>query len=356
MIMMMIHHIMAKPQKIPSYIDFYSLTAFGGKNLQRFFADYCQVAVCIFMFLAGYGIFCRYRETDSYGLKRRLSSLYFNYWLVFLIFIPIGYLFCRNQPTYAENEWQCHVFNNVGFKGVISNFIGYENSLNIEWWFVPTFAFMLTIGCLYSKRDRSSRIAPQMLLLFGFGVLLVYLLPTLETIEVFKPLVSSRLYKIIIPYDHGICECCFISGMIFAKYDKLNELIRELKKIRKPFLYGICLFIWMLIITSRDVILPRCFDIITVPITCAVLKLLLEGTGILNKWLQFIGDNSIWIWLTHSFYCYYFYFAVKIVFISRSLWIDLVILLILSTVTALVLSQVRKGADYVIHRFVLERR
>ena len=141
--------------------------------------------------------------------------------------------------------------------------------------------------------------------------------------------------------------------MIFAKYDKLNELLNVFKGIRKPIMYGLCLLIWMIIVVSRDVILPRCFDIITVPVTCAVLKLLIGNTGVINKGLQIIGDNSIWIWLTHSFYCYYFYFAVRIVFVSRSLWLDLVILLILSTATAIVLGYVRKAADFLINRFAL---
>lgn len=353
-IMMMIHHIMAKPDKLPIDINFYRFFTIGSaKSIERFFADYCQVSICIFTFLAGYGLYSRYRETGEYRLGKRLWNLYIDYWFVFLIFIPIGYLLCRNQPTYANADWICHIFDKVGIKGVISNFISFENTLNVEWWFIPYFGILLVCGYFYTRYTKNRGFLDEIAVLFITGIFLVYILPSLEKIELLTSLTSSRLYGIVVPYDKGICGCLFICGMIFAKHDKLNDLLQCCQRIKQPFLLIACAFIWILIIASRDRILPRCFDIFTVPITCTVLKLLTDKFGFLNRGLQLIGDYSIWIWLTHSFYCYYFYGIVKVVFLTRYLWVDLVILLSLSIFTAWILDKVRRFLDRLVKQWVI---
>lgn len=354
-IMMMIHHIMAKPDKLPKDISFYRLlTLSSGRSIERIFADYCQVSICIFTFLAGYGLYSRYRETVEYRLGKRLCNLYIDYWIVFLIFIPIGYLLCRNQPTYASADWICHIFDKVGIKGIISNFISFENTLNIEWWFIPYYAILLICGYFYTRYTKNKGFLGEIVVLFITGIFLVYILPSLEKIELLTSLASSRLYNIIVPYDKGICGCLFICGMVFAKYDKLNYLLQCCQRIKRPFLLIACVFIWTLIIASRDRILPRCFDIISVPITCIVLKFLTDKIGFLNRGIQLIGDNSIWIWLIHSFYCYYFYGIVKIVFLTRYLWVDLVILLSLSIFTAWILDIIWRVVDRLIIRYVIK--
>jgi len=59
----------------------------------------------------------------------------------------------------------------------------------------------------------------------------------------------------------------------------------------------------------------------------------------LQKFFALLGRHSTNMWLTHSFYCYYFGGAVKLILISRNAYIALAMLIVLSLVTAIALDK-----------------
>lgn len=66
-------------------------------------------------------------------LSRHIIKLYKAYWKVFIIFIPIGFLFFGNQVQYCE-AGLCSKFADFKFRDFISSFIAYGNAYNGEWW------------------------------------------------------------------------------------------------------------------------------------------------------------------------------------------------------------------------------
>lgn len=73
----------------------------------------------------------------------------------------------------------------------------------------------------------------------------------------------------------------------------------------------------------------------------------------LFSFLSYLGKYSVYMWLTHTFYCYYYF--QKIVTFSGVASIMFVMTMLLSYLTAFLLSYVEKGINALI-QIVFNRR
>lgn len=107
-----------------------------------------KVCVAIFLFCSGYGLSVGYQKsmndcllnngdwkqnvlTTLKFLAKRFVKFYFNYWVIFLIFVPIS-IFCFDHPlsaAYGENV--------TVISGLVLDYFGLQgfHSYNITWWF-----------------------------------------------------------------------------------------------------------------------------------------------------------------------------------------------------------------------------
>lgn len=123
---MLFHHIYACP---PAGVEHY-----GG--VPGFLGVIGKVCVSIFLFCSAYGLSLQYEGTESVvdSMKfvlKRLVKFYLNYWVIFMLFVPIGvWVFSRPlSAAYGENVnlWKNLVLDLLGVQGL--------RSYNITWWF-----------------------------------------------------------------------------------------------------------------------------------------------------------------------------------------------------------------------------
>ncbi len=111
-------------------------------NFVLFLGGLGKVCVAIFLFASGYGLYVQYNKLNVSPTKdgakvsfmfliKRFIKFYVNYWVVFIIFVPIGvFVFGRtlNQP-YGEsvNLFKRFIYDVLGVQGF--------SSYNITWWF-----------------------------------------------------------------------------------------------------------------------------------------------------------------------------------------------------------------------------
>ncbi len=123
---MLFHHIYACP---PAGVEHY-----GG--VLGFLGVIGKVCVSIFLFCSAYGLSLQYEGTESVvdSIKfvlKRLVKFYLNYWVIFLLFVPIGvWVFSRPlSAAYGENVnlWKNLFLDLLGIQGL--------HSYNITWWF-----------------------------------------------------------------------------------------------------------------------------------------------------------------------------------------------------------------------------
>lgn len=100
---------------------------------------FCKLCVTIFVFLSGYGLTVSSEKRGGLGnllvfYRRRFARLMVNYWLIYLIFVPIGVLFFDRTFT--------SVYGEQWLKPAIADFFGLHNAVmghpwgyNATWWF-----------------------------------------------------------------------------------------------------------------------------------------------------------------------------------------------------------------------------
>ena len=78
---------------------FYETNVYGSFTQQ--FAIVCKVCVSMFLFVSGYGMAVQYSKIDGHRiwdriiktfkfLLKRFSKFYLNYWVIFIILVPLG--------------------------------------------------------------------------------------------------------------------------------------------------------------------------------------------------------------------------------------------------------------------------
>ncbi|MHA7079756.1 hypothetical protein [Lactobacillus delbrueckii] len=148
-------------------------------------------------------------------------------------------------------------FARFSFDKFIQNLTGYAATYNGEWWFIRAFIAAILLGTIYYYLTEKIHIVyVETGLVLFISVIIVKFLPALIKLDTFSSLASSYLWTQLFMPDTFVCAYLF--GIVFGKYD------------------------------------------------------------ILCKVMQFFGGLSTNMWLTHTFFCYYFYPFAIVVFWSRN--------------------------------------
>lgn len=124
----------ANVEQCHTFINFWN-----GKPLVLALSRVAAFCVPIYIFLSGYGLAITYKK--SRGIMHpwnRIINLYINYWIVFLLFIPLA---CLIKPkSYPGSLME-----------FIGNFVALDCNYNREWWFFLPYV-LLVISSKYIFR------------------------------------------------------------------------------------------------------------------------------------------------------------------------------------------------------------
>lgn len=103
---------------------------------------FCKVCVGVFVFLSGYGISATYNKEKSLlsFYKKRLLKLYLNYWLIWLLFVPITIIVFHGSFRYGNHFYIKLFLDLLG----LNAFWGF-NSINGNFWFIGVIAALYLI-------------------------------------------------------------------------------------------------------------------------------------------------------------------------------------------------------------------
>lgn len=131
LILLLVHHLF--------YTDtqFFNDISIHGIGIVNFIGIHCKVCVAIFVLLSGYGL---ERSSPLQGLsaidfyKHRFYKLFTNFWFIWLVFVPIGFIFYGYTiaSIYGENYPVLKFV--LQFFG-LQSILGYHG-LNATWWFM----------------------------------------------------------------------------------------------------------------------------------------------------------------------------------------------------------------------------
>lgn len=250
-------------------------------------ATLSKVCVAIFVILSGYGIsesHKRWKGSDIAFTKKNLLKLMKQYWFIFVIFVPLGFV-CNWKPTDVYGT------GFAGFGYFLIDFFGMKSlfntpTMNQTWW------YMEACIVLYLLYPLLSRLMKRL-------YIVVFALSAI-------PVIKFGLFN-----DGSIDGCReiywilpFAAGIFLSQKDLLNKMSSALRRYRVP---GVAVTLFFAVVMtgvrSRYGIIADTFYAIAI---IAFSKAALSNIRYVNSLLGYIGNHSANIFMMHSFiYCYF---------------------------------------------------
>lgn len=348
-LLMVAHHLFSYPDRqyigIPGGIKILTGPFFGA-SATLVLGYFGQICVALFMFLAGYGLWFSTQKKE-FSFAKKLLGVYVEYWKIFVIFVPIAFLFFAEQGVYLQSEIRCGLYDNFSIKDVLLNFVGYRSSLNYEWWFIKAYVIYTILGYLFIRLTEKRSIYAEIISILFLVVLLIGFvgranIPGVTDNVIFRFLRNER---------EGSCVSVFV-GIFAARHNLLGKAMDAMMRLTKLVRVIVSFVAILFIVNIRVFVVKDVIDAVLVLAFIVFLMVIIDALIPLQGILGFLGKCSTGIWLIHTFYAYYFGAVVKLVYISGNLWIDYVILFALSLISAIITEKFWSVITAFLHRFV----
>ena len=337
-LMMLFHHMAGFTDRCPpDFEGFQTLwRGFAEKGLLGALAGFCNSCVSIFFLLGGYGMYLLWKD-KRFHLGKQIKRLYLVYWRVFILIIPVALIFFRRSPDQAPAL--CCIYNIHGarqiFVTLLANFTGYFSTLNNEWWFFKAYICMMPMGCLFCLlMQKTKRLSSDLLIVCAIDFLRRVVLSNISNTVLFSGAGNHLFFAGFLIQD--VRATMLYLGIVCAKHDLLARIKNQFNRLRLAPVYAfaaiVCIFFLRSFLTFD---FP---DIIYMPVIIASASVILDGITPLKKGMIFFGRHSTNFWLLHTFFCYYFYEAAKVVYSTRSPLLDWLILLAFTLGASLVVE------------------
>lgn len=308
-ILMLMHHLWAFPSRVPESSMWHITNIFGDSTFY-YIGLFGKICVSIFFFLGGYGIYASLKK-KKLDILKNIKRIFIAYWKVFLIFVPIGFIFFNNQIQYCINPNIWNRYSNFDWSIVIGNFLGIRTDLNSEWWFVRSYVIaILTFPLIKKFIDKHSAVTNVFAIAIA-SILVSNVFPVIGDIEEIGSLNTNFIYRSLF-WQGAPYICCFWMGIAFAKDNLLVKLRNRINDNIKLNVVIDVLIILAIVYLSQTGIKTN-LDIIYVPIFIIACLDIVKKSQFFCKVFYSLGNESTNMWLTHTFFCYYFYFFVQIV-------------------------------------------
>lgn len=305
-LLMLIHHLFGNEELRPLFDD----VIIRGGGLVNQIGIYSNVCVSIFIFISGYGLTISTPSDIPLRTfyKKRLKKLFFNFWFVWIIFVPISiFVFGRT----FENAYGAHPY----FKAVLE-FFGCAKMFDIQG-YNPTWWFYNCILILY--------------IIYPFIKKYLTTYPLLITALSLTPIVG------LIPGGKVFCHYLlpFIAGIICAKIPMTAIPFRRLELL-------LSIIIVSLYVNNNGLMRYVMETLICIMIAIYLCKYNLPRY--IHLFLKKLGDHSMNIFLFHTF-IFYFWFR-DIIYMTRNPFVILVELLLICYPLSLLIEKIKNALGF----------
>lgn len=260
----------------------------------------CKACVAIFVFLSGYGLSVQFEKVLELApmdnikqslifVARRLAKFYLNYWVIFILFVPLGVFAFGRTPEIAYGS------DNIAWN-LLTDILGVRGmgSYNVTWWFNQLIICLYLLFPFLYLATKTRLIGAAFLVLF-------FIWPK----EIFRPVevVCSPLSTYLVVFFLGIYLAryrVFVNTML----NKINPVITE----------AVSIILLLLVCYCRNHPVINGFWGVTVdPFICVFLASTVTSfsralQSKMKRWnvLGFLGKHSMNMYLTHTFVVGYF--------------------------------------------------
>jgi len=257
-----------------------------------------KICVALFVFLSGYGMATTFpknvggclntAKTFFFFLGKRYAKFFLNYWVIFFVSVPIG-VFCFNRTlevAYGENAniLLCFFKDVLGLQGF--------SSYNVTWWFNELILTLWVFFPLFYYAMKNGFIA--------VGVL-VFLFINPGDILYISEFFAVCLSIYMLPFCLGVA-----TALHSERINKIINVVPARVVLCGSLIASLCLFF------LRGVPLLPSFSyfhvdpFLTVAFVLAVVSVC-RATKLKFAMLQYVGQHSMNMYLTHTFILGYFF-------------------------------------------------
>lgn len=292
-LMMMFHHLFGFRSWIADENMYHCI--FAGNTILFAVASYCKVCVGIFIFITGYAL---YLKKENYlDLCGRVFRFLKKYWIIYFLFILIGWAAREPLPGITIAIRQMFGFSTMtGYGG------GNESIHPVFAWYVSIYITFILTAPLWQKLCRYNPMT-DFILCFGLANTVSVCLRNQDIIPL-----SSTLRSFIFLYASYVPVGML--GYIFAKYSVFGKI----KVNQENNVLSLCFLILILVISViiRFSLQERfglyismggvSFDFIFIMINILCWQIITEKylKPVLKYTLSFLGKHSNNMWLLHG--------------------------------------------------------
>lgn len=278
------------------------------------FGDCC---VAIYCFCSGYGLMISYNNNQEEYRKNnliRILKLYINFWIILLLFIVILGPIMGQADKYPGD-----------FKTFFLTVIAISPAYNGVWWFITTYILLVLISPITNKlivKYNAIGIISLSFIFYFFAYT-----QRIKGVLIFDNEILCWLIRQIALF--GTSQFPFVVGSIFAQKKIYSKLYNIFQKIKYKNILGIILIILMIVAHG---FIETLFVAVFTGIAFICIFNLIDKPRWLSKLLDYLGDHSTNMWLSHMFF-YMIYFKELVFYPRYSIFIFawLVILCLISS-------------------------
>jgi surface polysaccharide O-acyltransferase-like enzyme len=259
----------------------------NGVPLMYYIGLFGDACVPMFCFASGYGLFVSINKEKNSIIKKNLTRIFkllINYWIILVLFVAIGF-FAGKAEIFPGNTTK-----------FLLNFFVLSDSYNSAWWFLQTYIILVFLAPpLFKVIMKYNSIF--LVLISGFVYLVTYIQRIKHVLDLGDNPALNMAANVFVLV--GTSQLPFIVGAIFAKdklYSKVYNKISRFSLKNSICLFGILLLVIIHSLYESMIIAP----ITGIAFIC--LFNLMDKKGGVKKILNYIGNHSTNLWLTHMFF------------------------------------------------------
>lgn len=321
------------------------------------FAWFCRICCPLFAFVSGYGMCCVRKKNNpknsmgvDYALAiRQLLKTFGKLWLVFAIFVPLGYVMGK-APS-------------LSLKNFCLTLVGLRFDYNSEWWYIRAYAMMLLLFPVlaFVTTNVSTFVNDNIVEKYAHGKQIVWgiVAGVLILGGLFRNAPVFGWFIQMLDVGDFVYLIVFAEGFFIAYFDLFGKGKRWILQAKWKELAGLAFSLvvtagccFMRIYRAYSPAYCKYDAFIIVPIIVSLLLFFHYCRKILG-WCQILGKYSTYMWLTHTFFCAY-YFKSFFDMISNPL-AKYCILLLVSLITSWLLTKFERMIVFVWNKNMIKK-
>lgn len=288
-LMMLFHHLFSYNRI--KYVPLMAYMLPGNNTVEAFCALACKITVTVFLCLGGYGFACKYsnaavqKKDIQKNSFRSIKKIYIKYWVSLLFFLPYGF-----------------ITNCFNIKGeLLKNIFAYKTTYNGECWFVLPYVLNILITIPLLLKLESKKCPLQKIVFMSVFVNFTaygmrFMLGKSSISEVMNTSVYFNLYYFM------LTQFPFVLGWV-CKRVGFFEILKN-KPIGPLKYIGLLIALMFIKVYGKG---GMFLDSVLTPLCIVLVIKVLNKSKIIDGCLGKLGRRSTYMWLTHSYFCFYYF-------------------------------------------------